>query len=150
MTNEEAIRILEPMKSEMLLVFDHDRKEALKLAITALRAQNVPDTNVGDTISRQALKNTLTDWQMEYAEKRKDVERLETLGAVIDLVTAFPTVDHVNHGKWIKDNSLYKCSACNDLCTVAGWANCIPEEQMYKSFKFCPNCGADMRGEEDE
>ena len=54
MTNEEAIRILESMKNEMLLVFDHDRKEALKLAITALRAQNVPDTNVGDTISRQA------------------------------------------------------------------------------------------------
>lgn len=101
---------------------------------------------MNDTISRQALKNTLTDWQMEYADKGKDVERLETLGAVIDLVTAFPTVDHVNHGKWIKDNSLYKCSACNDFCTVAGWANCIPEEQMYKSFKFCPNCGARMEG----
>ena len=56
MTNEEAIRILESMKSEMLLVFDHDRKEALKLAITALRAQNVPDTNVGDTISRKDEK----------------------------------------------------------------------------------------------
>ena len=64
MTNEEAIRILESMKSEMLLVFDHDRKEALKLSITALRAQNVPDTNVGDTISRQAL--------CEYALNQKD------------------------------------------------------------------------------
>lgn len=39
MTNQEAIRILEFMKSEMLLSFDHDRKKALKLAISALEKQ---------------------------------------------------------------------------------------------------------------
>lgn len=39
MTNEQAIRILEFMKSEMLLSFDHDRKEALNLAISALEKQ---------------------------------------------------------------------------------------------------------------
>lgn len=39
MTNQEAIRILEFMKSEMLLNFDHDRKKALKLAISALEKQ---------------------------------------------------------------------------------------------------------------
>ena len=55
-------------------------------------------------------------------------------------------------GKWIKDKdvySLYKCTSCNNLCTVAGWANCIPEEQMYKAFKFCPNCGAQMERSEE-
>lgn len=55
-------------------------------------------------------------------------------------------------GKWVKDGeayALYKCSACNDLCTVAGYANCIPEEQMYKAFKFCPNCGAKMERSEE-
>lgn len=30
---------------------------------------------MNDLISRQALKNTLTDWQMQYAEKDKDTER---------------------------------------------------------------------------
>ena len=39
MTNQEAIRILEIMKSEMLLSFDHDRKEALQMAISALEKQ---------------------------------------------------------------------------------------------------------------
>ena len=57
-------------------------------------------------------------------------------------------------GKWIKDPggsySLYKCTVCNDCCTVAGWANCIPEEQMYKTFKFCPNCGAKMEKDEND
>ena len=64
----------------------------------------------------------------------------------------FTTIEQ-RRGKWIKDgvaNSLYKCTACNDLCTVAGWANCIHEEQMYKTFKFCPNCGARMGRSEDE
>lgn len=66
--------------------------------------------------------------------------------AIIDAVP-------VKRGKWIKDGekcALYKCTTCNDLCTVAGWANCIPEEQMYKAFKFCPNCGAQMKRSEDE
>lgn len=47
-------------------------------------------------------------------------------------------------GKWIYDKGLYRCTACNNLLTVAGWD--IPEEQIYKSFKFCPNCGAKMDG----
>lgn len=67
------------------------------------------------------------------------------------IANGLPTIEP-KRGKWIKDgvrNALYKCSACNDLCAVAGWANCIPEEQMYKSFKFCPNCGARMERSED-
>ena len=47
-------------------------------------------------------------------------------------------------GRWIKDKNLYKCTACNDLLTVAGWADCIPEKQIYTAFKYCPNCGAKM------
>lgn len=56
MTNEEAIRILESMKSEMLLCFDHDRKEALKLAITALRAQPEPFTDKEQRIFLRAME----------------------------------------------------------------------------------------------
>lgn len=37
MTNEEAIRLLKAMMDEMILVFDRDRKEALNMAIEALR-----------------------------------------------------------------------------------------------------------------
>lgn len=40
-------------------------------------------------------------------------------------------------GKWIEDTGLYAtCSNC--------------KENLYQAieYKFCPNCGADMRGEE--
>lgn len=52
--------------------------------------------------------------------------------------------EKVEHGRWVNDGGLYKCTACNDLLTVAGWASCIPEKQIYKVFKYCPNCGAAM------
>ena len=55
----------------------------------------------------------------------------------------------VRHGRWIEDKNIYKCTACNDLLTVAGWADCIPEKQIYKAFKFCPNCGAKMDAKEE-
>ena len=61
------------------------------------------------------------------------------------LLTADPAdVQEVRHGRWIKDKNLYKCTACNDLLSVAGWADCIPEKQIYTAFKYCPNCGARM------
>lgn len=53
---------------------------------------------MSDLISRQALTNALTNWQMEYAEKDKDVERFETLGAVIELVEQLPTIEPTLYG----------------------------------------------------
>ena len=64
----------------------------------------------------------------------------------------YPTADVRENvrGEWINDNTacgLYKCSVCNDFATVIGWASCVPIEQMYRIMKYCPNCGAEMRGE---
>ena len=98
---------------------------------------------MNDLISRQAVRLIESDPDAYPQEWNDDYEKgfTDALNKVLDLPSAQPKT-----GKWIKDNSLYKCSSCKDLCTVAGWANCIPEEQMYKSFKFCPNCGARMEG----
>lgn len=60
----------------------------------------------------------------------------------IDALSTLPSAER--RGRWIKDKNLYKCTACNDLLSVAGWADCIPEKQIYTAFKYCPNCGAKM------
>ena len=65
-------------------------------------------------------------------------------------MTTTETIRTLVEGHWIKDNGIYKCTACNSLCTVAGWADCIPEKQMYKVFRFCPNCGAKMDEVEED
>lgn len=62
------------------------------------------------------------------------------------IANGLPTIEP-KRGKWIYDKGLYKCTACNNLLTVAGWD--IPEEQIYKAFNFCPNCGAQMQRSEE-
>ena len=101
---------------------------------------------MNDLISRQAAidaiehANGTVYWNQTLME------------SLVSVVESVPTIDPVKHGEWVKDGeayALYKCSACNDLCTVAGWANCIPEEQMRRVFRFCPNCGARMERSEE-
>ena len=48
-----------------------------------------------------------------------------------------PTIEERKKGKWIKQAIGWKCSNCV-LCT---------NDRGADSFNFCPNCGADMRGE---
>ena len=40
-------------------------------------------------------------------------------------------------------NSGYYCSECHKKVVKEGWSNTV------KKIKFCPNCGADMREEEE-
>lgn len=59
-----------------------------------------------------------------------------------------PTADvaEVRRGEWKKTNSrkksyMYDCSVCGKTAYFCG---------MVCAYDFCPNCGADMRGKEDE
>ena len=54
-----------------------------------------------------------------------------------------PSVE--NKGEWMLleecSNSGYYCSRCHKKVVKEGWSETV------KKIKFCPNCGADMRGE---
>lgn len=54
-------------------------------------------------------------------------------------IKAIPAADVVDrkHGKWITKYPLSTCSVCEQTMILHDFAN------------FCPNCGADMRGEDD-
>lgn len=100
---------------------------------------------------RKGMKNGKRQFIYEIGEAPCRACEVDDVKAELEEAPAIDVPER-KVGKWIKDGiaySLYKCTACNDLCTVAGWANCIPEEQMYKGFKFCPNCGAKMERSED-
>ena len=71
MTNQEAIRILEFMKSEMLLSFDHDRKKALKLAISALEKQ-IPRKSVMDYQFPEKLREVIEQTNIELAKSKAE------------------------------------------------------------------------------
>ena len=59
---------------------------------------------------------------------------------VEDMIENAHTVDERKKGKWIEITDHETPIVCK--CTECGWLT-----THYDSFSFCPNCGADMRGE---
>ena len=74
-----------------------------------------------------------TTWANAYAE-------------CADMVEDMPTIEPERKtGKWIRDVTYYPryhCSQCGEKTdnTIMG----------APRYKYCPNCGADMRGKQDE
>ena len=86
---------------------------------------------------------------------REEVMRLAENGRLLsgsfgerakDIIKAIPTVEERKEGHWIDadeineqlDTYLANCSVCN--CQMD-----VHENRGY--FKYCPNCGARMKGE---
>ena len=75
---------------------------------------------------------------------------------VNSIIIAQPSADvvEVKHGEWKhnKNNDVIKCSECGfgimDSTFVWEIRNCCGTIED-NPFNFCPNCGADMRGEEN-
>ena len=93
---------------------------------------DVPDTNVGDMISRQAAI-----WTIRKAKDKSEAHRM---------LIQLPNVDAVPvvHGRWIDEtfkawglvHHPYKCDQC-------GYHSEAPSD-------YCPDCGARMDGEDGD
>ena len=97
---------------------------------------------MNDLISRQAAidicANAIDLWRGQLGEG--------ALIAVRDRLKALPSAQpERKKGQWMKEDRghVEYCAVC-DQCGF-DW---IWSDREY--FKFCPNCGADMRGEQDE
>ena len=72
-----------------------------------------------------------------------------------EILKQFPTVKlppaveckRITKGKWVGDRYFEECSICGSepAYFCSGW-----EWDVDKMPNFCPNCGADMRGDNDE
>lgn len=71
----------------------------------------------------------------------------KTLDQIID---EQPTIEpERKKGKWIDDGTEFGC--CCDSCGITldeYFMGDLSNITLCKVLKFCPNCGADMRGEE--
>lgn len=64
-----------------------------------------------------------------------DDEPTLTKACVRMTIQHMPTIEPVRKGKWEVKDGCVRCSECG--------------EPMME-FNFCPSCGADMRGEDDD
>jgi hypothetical protein len=138
MTSDEAISILtslqepeawEPQVTEKVFT-------ALQMAIEALAKDiNVPSN---DCISREAaidsMTNTLWHYPNELYRNLKEYEFAKGL-AELGLKSVPSAQPERKKGEWTKDN------AC-EFCGFKPWY-----EGDIHTLSYCPNCGADMRGE---
>lgn len=70
----------------------------------------------------------------------------------VGIIEALPSVQPRKKGRWIygeseEGNDGYFCSQCGNFVP---WIYKEFDIDFIKEFKFCPSCGADMRGDEDE
>lgn len=75
----------------------------------------------------------LTETNRENIQFDKDCKQ-----NAIDLLQHAPTIEERKKGKWTND------SAC-EFCGFQPWY-----ERDIHTLNYCPNCGADMRGGQDE
>lgn len=97
----------------------------------------------------------------EYIEKAELIKKLcfETAewcySPTIKTIKDFPASDvqPVKHGEWdFQGYQLFKCTNCKEIFTqnqLEAMQNHINQEE-FTFPNFCPNCGADMRGDTNE
>ncbi len=96
---------------------------------------------MNDVIYRQQAIDAIKTWGL--IDGLSEGQAIEILADEEKLPSAQP---QRKKGRWIKVNSktAINCSACYHC----SWS--LSFEDTVRRFNFCPNCGADMMGEQDE
>ena len=81
----------------------------------------------------------------DAVSRQAAIDALDCINGVEEVLRSLPPVQpERKRGKWLADNrpggGFWVCSCCK-----------FPSEAFAANvlYKFCPNCGADMRGEQD-
>ena len=77
------------------------------------------------------------DYNQEYVNPKLNVYD------ILRIIDNAPTVEKRPKGKW-------RCAKQGDIPITDRCTNCNYEMKWYKNkHNYCPNCGADMRGDEE-
>lgn len=95
---------------------------------------------MSDLIRRKDALAYPLSWE-HYDRENGDVKFMCGVESYREHIESLPSAER--KGKWELAEDGWYCTACELYPPF----DCDPEE---KGIPFCPNCGADMRGEEDE
>ena len=134
MKKEDAINLLKQVNEILInsnswLENTHEPlNQAFDMAIKALEQQPSDDC-----ISREELKKWL-DMNFSFGGALRKLEMFDRIDKELPPVTPTRKV-----GKWIKTGGSFRCSECMAM----------PEFKDIRTLKYCPTCGAEMRGAEN-
>lgn len=132
------------MDAESWVAVDEYEKNLQKKVIEWLK--EFPPAELGaDTISRQAAIDAI-NCDITITGRQNAELVAATIGAFVDRIKALPPAQP-KRGKWIKTarwGRVYYCNQCRNYLDFDG------VNAGRGSTNFCPNCGADMRGEQDD
>ena len=149
MTREEAIEIIkayrEKLNNSVSNQLDGD-KQAFDMAISALEQEPIcPSAGIDcedcpayepceDAVSREAVMGLVAREHTEWDDLYIDIAQLPSV------------TQKLKTGHWIEKDGFdgdiyYDCSECGE-----SWAT-IEGTPWDNEWKYCPNCGADMRGD---
>ena len=101
---------------------------------------------MSDLISRQAVNTLIDELARAISDERCFMSRGRSTGEIMSDILNLPSAE--TKGEWISakvgklfPSNDYKCSICGNILNFDG-VNCGRGDA-----NFCPNCGADMRGE---
>ena len=98
---------------------------------------DVPDTNVGDIISKQTVLDTISELNaISFYEAQEDSKECyyEIRKAIEQLRPVYPKL---KMGKWIYDGDVTRCSNCKRAYDI-----------LFTGSNYCPSCGAKMESED--
>jgi len=96
-----------------------------------------------DLISREAALKCFHSWVNQYGDVYTPDEMPE-----YQAIEALPSAQSESKkGKWIEAYDPF--NRISGRCSVCGWEAHLYEDDVV-GMNYCPNCGADMRGEQDE
>jgi len=150
MNNREAIALLRNLEDALdsYCELNEEGKNAFRMAIESLEhlpsAQPEIKTD-GDTISRQAAIDALAEH--EKSNGHNYTLFVDIVSECAEIIRDLPSAQPERKGRWIKLDmhahlAGHKCTACGQECYVP---TCMGEPM----YTYCPNCGADMRGEQE-
>lgn len=147
MDKEQAIDLLDNLIGMVEDNQDNDYDTAFRMAIEALKAQLSQEGTTFDMISKiETVKRLRVAFETTVPITDYDGGYIDGIESGISTVSTMPTIQPERQkGEWINTNPEYKngfynnsyyCSRCHDYYTTSPY-----------EMKFCPNCGAKMKGE---
>lgn len=156
MTNEQAIEVINGHIKDSSVAYGTFTGQALHMAVEALKAQLSEEGTTKDTTSDAISRQAAIDVFNTDAELfRRALDNADIVGVerakyewCIDLIELYiddmkklpPAQPEGKKGHWIAPK--YYPTQFTYTCSKCGY-----KQSFYGKFKFCPNCGADMRGE---